>query len=393
MRGLLVSALLLSGCFDLDLSGFEPCTTRDQCADEQVCELGYCVLPNDDVQRCGDGKIQDGEACDDRNRDNTDACLNNCQAAACGDGVLRTDVPGNTADFEVCDDGDDLPTGACNSTCKFNCVSMWFDGEKSVGVNEDMIGWSGHVIIGGAPRTFEFWLKPDFPSGAPFDWTLFAKQPEGEAPNLRVDLKRGRESGAITGNFLIRNESVAMIQVPETGWFHLAFTVEAIESDMAVTPYLNGRKGDVVTKQGLTDFGDQSGGNVYVGQRLGQLEVREHRYRGAIAAMSIHKGVVYRNAFRPANPYAWYVPGFTLSWHSLALGAAHEPSGGRVYWGASAGGWAPFWLDDGFETIAEAPWCVIGWQCGDGTKTEFEGCDDGNRDDGDGCSRACQSEG
>ncbi len=63
MRGLLVSTLLLSACFDLDLSGFEPCTTRDECADEQVCELGYCVLPNDDVERCGDGKIQDGEAC------------------------------------------------------------------------------------------------------------------------------------------------------------------------------------------------------------------------------------------------------------------------------------------------------------------------------------------
>ncbi len=392
MRIWLAMILLVTGCFDLDLSAYQTCTTRDECSDEQVCSAGYCILPNDDVERCGDGKIQDGEDCDDRNRDNTDACLNNCQAAACGDGVLRTDVDGNNAGFEVCDDGDDLPTGTCNSTCKLNCVSMWFDGEKSVGVNEDMIGWSGQVLVGGAPRTFEFWLNPDFPNSGPIDWTIFAKQPDGEAPNLRVDIKRGRESGVITGNFLIQNQAVATIPVPETGWFHLAFTVQAIAGDMAVTPYLNGRTGDVFTKQGLAHFGEQTTGDVYVGQRPGQLEVREHRYRGAIAAITIHNGVFYNDTFVPPNPYQWYIPGHTLSWHSLALGAVHEPSGGRVYWGAAAGGWGPFWLDDGFETVAEAPWCVMGWQCGDGIQADFEACDDGNNDDNDGCSRTCHRE-
>jgi cysteine-rich repeat protein len=392
MRALLVSTLLLSACFELDLSGFEPCTTRDECADEQVCELGYCVLPNDDVERCGDGKLQDGEQCDDRNRDDTDGCRNNCQTAICGDGVARTDTDDNNAAFEVCDDGDELPTGTCSSNCKLNCISMWFDGEKSVGVNEGMVGTSLGVIAG-APRTFEFWLRPDFPASEPFDWTLLAKQRVDTGENLRFDIKRAQANGPIAGVLLIEDVPKATISLPESGWFHLAFTLEAAGNNMVITPYANGLPGDAFT---LRDFSfsepDSQTGDAFLGQRPGQLEAREHRYRGAIAAMNIHNSVVHRNAFSPPNPFQWYHAVSTVSWHSRALGREHEPSGGRVYWGPLAA-FFPFWLDDGFETIAEAPWCVIGWQCGDGTKTEFEGCDDGNRDDGDGCSAACQSEG
>ncbi|MBA3548255.1 MAG: hypothetical protein H0T76_17370, partial [Nannocystis sp.] len=34
---------------------------------------------------CGDGEVQPGEACDDGNADETDACLATCVAASCGD--------------------------------------------------------------------------------------------------------------------------------------------------------------------------------------------------------------------------------------------------------------------------------------------------------------------
>jgi cysteine-rich repeat protein len=45
---------------------------------------------------CGDGTLDPGEACDDQNSDNSDACVL-CQPAACGDGFLHTGV-------EPCDD-------------------------------------------------------------------------------------------------------------------------------------------------------------------------------------------------------------------------------------------------------------------------------------------------
>ncbi len=62
------------------------------------------------VATCGDSVVEGSEACDDGNTVNTDACLNTCVAAACGDGVVRTGVEG-------CDDGNTVATDACNNSC------------------------------------------------------------------------------------------------------------------------------------------------------------------------------------------------------------------------------------------------------------------------------------
>ena len=48
---------------------------------------------------CGNGILEEGEECDDGNDEDTDACLNNCFSAVCGDGVIWDEV-------EVCDDGE-----------------------------------------------------------------------------------------------------------------------------------------------------------------------------------------------------------------------------------------------------------------------------------------------
>ena len=55
---------------------------------------------------CGDGVSDLGEACDDGNALDTDACLSSCEDAACGDGAVYDGV-------EACDDGNDDDTDAC----------------------------------------------------------------------------------------------------------------------------------------------------------------------------------------------------------------------------------------------------------------------------------------
>lgn len=64
-----------------------------------------CVLPG-----CGNGEVGLGEECDDGNDSNTDACLNNCTVAACGDGFVW-------AGIEDCDDGNAQNTDACLNDC------------------------------------------------------------------------------------------------------------------------------------------------------------------------------------------------------------------------------------------------------------------------------------
>ena len=56
--------------------------------------------------------MQEGvEGCDDANQVQTDACLNNCTAAACGDGFVQAGV-------EACDDGNRDDDDGCNNRCE-----------------------------------------------------------------------------------------------------------------------------------------------------------------------------------------------------------------------------------------------------------------------------------
>lgn len=63
-----------------------------------------CTLP-----KCGDGVVQEGEACDDGNNVDTDSCKNNCTLPNCGDGILKSP--------EQCDDGNNISGDGCNANC------------------------------------------------------------------------------------------------------------------------------------------------------------------------------------------------------------------------------------------------------------------------------------
>jgi cysteine-rich repeat protein len=65
---------------------------------------------------CGDGALDDGEACDEgANNHDEGACKLDCTAAACGDGLVQAGV-------EACDDGPDngLQYAGCSKTCTKN---------------------------------------------------------------------------------------------------------------------------------------------------------------------------------------------------------------------------------------------------------------------------------
>ena len=125
------------------------------CAAPLVCEADVCVAPP--PPSCGDGSVDAGEECDDANDVDSDACLNNCKAATCGDGVVHARVEacddGNTDDGdgcsalcasescgdgvvqanEECDDANMVDTDACTATCK---NAKCGDGSVQMGVEE-----------------------------------------------------------------------------------------------------------------------------------------------------------------------------------------------------------------------------------------------------------------
>lgn len=107
--------------------------------DQDAC-TSACALPS-----CGDGVVQPGEACDDGNRDNLDGCIETCVAAVCGDGFVHDgvemcDVVGDSAQCdadctlvacgdgtlnasagEACDDGNNVDSDACVACIPAKC--------------------------------------------------------------------------------------------------------------------------------------------------------------------------------------------------------------------------------------------------------------------------------
>ncbi|MBI5488839.1 MAG: hypothetical protein HY905_16015 [Deltaproteobacteria bacterium] len=85
------------------------CRTSDGA--DGVCRGGLCVIPT-----CGDGNPDPGEECDDGNTSNTDACLNDCRLAECGDGFVWSGE-------EECDGADVPCTTDCDSAGLRVCTS------------------------------------------------------------------------------------------------------------------------------------------------------------------------------------------------------------------------------------------------------------------------------
>ena len=88
--------------FDLKLCVFE----SNRASANHIIDAAFPREPE-----CGNGEVESGEECDDGNSVQTDNCLNNCTAAKCGDGQVRTGA-------EECDDGNTSQTDACLNNCK-----------------------------------------------------------------------------------------------------------------------------------------------------------------------------------------------------------------------------------------------------------------------------------
>ena len=72
---------------------------------------------------CGNGAKESGEQCDDGNTVNTDACLNTCKTAICGDTIIETGL-------ETCDDGNLINGDGCSNTCSTETTVVCGNGIK-----------------------------------------------------------------------------------------------------------------------------------------------------------------------------------------------------------------------------------------------------------------------
>ncbi|MDC3962926.1 DUF4215 domain-containing protein [Polyangium jinanense] len=85
---------------------------------------------------CGDGIMNGPEACDDGNEINTDACLDTCVHATCGDGFVHAGV-------EACDDGNGIAGDGCSAQCEVENAGAGGSGGQGGGGGQGGSGGQG----------------------------------------------------------------------------------------------------------------------------------------------------------------------------------------------------------------------------------------------------------
>ena len=121
------NACVLHVCGDGVIDAGEEC---DDGGESATCDVDCTVA------ECGDGTLNpsSGEACDDDNAEDDDACVGSCQIAACGDGFVHVGV-------EACDDGDQVGGDGCENDCtltpKYTAVGPQLGVEEAL-----LIGWT-----------------------------------------------------------------------------------------------------------------------------------------------------------------------------------------------------------------------------------------------------------
>jgi cysteine-rich repeat protein len=97
---------LRSRCGNGRLEGAEQCDDGNRYNGDGCSRA--CVIEG----FCGDGILQanSGEECDDGNSVDSDSCTSSCVEAVCGDGILQ--------EGEECDDGESNDANACTAACR-----------------------------------------------------------------------------------------------------------------------------------------------------------------------------------------------------------------------------------------------------------------------------------
>ena len=65
------------------------------------------------------------EFCDDGDDVDENRCTNRCRFAACGDGIVRSDLTSDEVGFEACDDGNFEDNDACTNGCQNATRRRW----------------------------------------------------------------------------------------------------------------------------------------------------------------------------------------------------------------------------------------------------------------------------
>ena len=143
------------------------------------------------------------ESCDDGNQVNTDACLDSCASAVCGDGVQRDDIAEGQEGYEACDDGNNNNRDACVQNC---VVASCGDGfvQRGEEVCDDGNNDDGDACDGDCQRPAPAFCEPPEGGGSEeqgyqFQWDTCQMGPPTRGLRCRTRRRFATRDDSITG--------------------------------------------------------------------------------------------------------------------------------------------------------------------------------------------------
>src|SRR5262249_2761034 len=145
---------LKKACRRIDAATVGSCANLPGCVRDSAIATGRVLARTvyGGPTACGNGVLELGEACDDGNADNTDACTTACKPAVCGDGYVEAGV-------EECDDGNFFNTDSCLNDCKVpSCGDGMVNGNEecddgNTDPNDGCVNCMNALTCSGAPVT------------------------------------------------------------------------------------------------------------------------------------------------------------------------------------------------------------------------------------------------
>ncbi|PCC67870.1 hypothetical protein SAMN02745121_07906 [Nannocystis exedens] len=273
---------------------------------------------------CGDGELDDGEACDDGNDDDTDACTAQCKAPACDDGLQNggesaVDCGGDCAPCGLgrgCVDDVDCESGECQANqCTAPCPSwarQWGSANTDQGRGVAVDGDDDVIVVGS--------LGSD----------LSVKKIDVAGTELWADVL---DSGEIDHGLAVAVDAAGNAFVAGTTHGGLAGNVHIGKADAFIIKYApDGAKlwsrqfGTNPDDRALGVAVDDAGNAVVVGLTLGSLDGN--------AAAGIED--IFVAKFDPQGVKLW-TKQFGTSNYDSAWGVATGPNGVIVVAGTTAG--------------------------------------------------------
>ena len=361
----LLAVVAITGCADW-IAPVHPltptCQANTDCPVGLICHRGACLT------RCGDGIIQEGEACDDGNDATFDACTRFCQLAFCGDGFVHLGV-------EACDDGNTDPTDGCSATCRFAFCGDGIVRTDLEADHEEFEACDDGDLRDDNRCTAACQLAR---CGDGILWAGEEACDDGNADDS--DACRNHCEPAACGDGVLRTDLAAGEEGFEACDDGNEIPTDACSNDCAVA-----RCGDGILRNDLPlgtegfeacDDGNEDNGdgctNTCTIARCGDGAVLEGLAPGDDGYEACDDGNISNN------------DGCLNNCQSARCGDSYTRSD------LSEGEAGYEECDDGDDDDDDA--CTnacIGTSCGDGIINRFETCDDGNREDGDGCSATC----